>query len=336
MKFMRLLAIGATCSMLLVSCTKERNLTDLGNLVPKTVDQDASLPSITVNGVKLHSEAFGHPDSTLVVCIHGGPGADYRYLLNCQELAGEGYRVVFYDQIGSGLSQRFSKDHYLSNPTVALNYFYEELAGVIAHYKTHPTQKVYLLGHSWGAMLATAYSGKHPAEIQGLVLCEPGGLKWDDVVEYAKNLASYTVFKEEINDGPYLDQFISSETDEHIILDYKFGLYGSSEHPISGDDLRFPGSFWRSGAVLNSVTFELGNQVKPDFSEGIANFNVPVLFFHSEENKAYPVSWAQKVSGVFNTVELFQTSGSHSEMIQTNSIWSSVTKPKVISYFNSL
>ncbi len=50
----------------------------------------------------LHSEAYGHPDSTIIVCIHGGPGGDYRYMLNFKDLADYGYRVVFYDQIGSG------------------------------------------------------------------------------------------------------------------------------------------------------------------------------------------------------------------------------------------
>ncbi|MGL5892748.1 MAG: alpha/beta hydrolase, partial [Bacteroidia bacterium] len=299
-------------------------------------DQDASLPAITVNGVKLHSEAFGHPDSTLVVCIHGGPGADYRYLLNAKELTNHGYRVVFYDQIGSGLSQRFPAEHYLSNPTAAINYFYDELRGVISHYKTHPAQKVYLLGHSWGAMLATAYAGKYPADVQGLVLCEPGGLKWDDVVEYATNLANYAVFNEETNNAPYIDQMLSDETDEHIILDYKWALFGSTKHPISGDDLRLPGSFWRGGAVLNDVTFELGGQVKPDFSAGINNFNVPVLFFYSKENKAYPTTWAEKVSGVFNTVEVVQANGSHSDMIMVNTTWSTFTLPKIVNYFDSL
>lgn len=336
MNFLKLFLLGTLSSSLLFSCAKERELNDPGNLVPKTVDQDAALPSITVNGVKLHSEAHGHPDSTLVVCIHGGPGADYRYLLNAKLLADYGYRVVFYDQIGSGLSQRFPASRYTDNPQAAVNYFYDELRGVIAHYRTHATQKVYLLGHSWGGMLAAAYAGKYPNEVQGMVVCEPGGLKWDDVAEYGRNIASFDLLSENPNSSLYIDQMLADVEDEHIVLDYKWALQGSYAQPATGDDLRMPFSFWRGGAVLNDVIFKIGNEVKPDLSAGLNNFNVPVLFFYSTENKAYPTSWAEKISSSFNTVEVVRAEGSHSSMILEPAVWNNFTQPKIISYFNSL
>ena len=167
----------AFTALLFFSCTKERLINEPGNLVPLTVDQDPGLPSITVNGVMLHSEAYGHPDSTIIVCIHGGPGGDYRYMLNLKDLADYGYRVVFYDQIGSGLSERFPKSSYTSLGTGALDMIYDELSGVIAHYRTHPNQKVFLIGHSWGAMLATAYAGKYPNAIQGLAIAGTRGIE---------------------------------------------------------------------------------------------------------------------------------------------------------------
>lgn len=89
-KQLQFFLIGAVS--LLMSCKK---MDEPGNLVAKTVDQDASVPSITVNGRMLHAEAFGHPDSTIIICIHGGPGADYRYMLNGKDLASRGYRVIF-------------------------------------------------------------------------------------------------------------------------------------------------------------------------------------------------------------------------------------------------
>ena len=44
----------------LFSCEK-MDMDEPGYLVPKTVDEDLSLPSITVNGTMLHAEAFGSP-----------------------------------------------------------------------------------------------------------------------------------------------------------------------------------------------------------------------------------------------------------------------------------
>ena len=37
-------------------------------------------------------------------------------------------------------------------------------------------QKVNLVGHSWGAMLASAYLGQYPEKVDHAVLAEPGFL----------------------------------------------------------------------------------------------------------------------------------------------------------------
>ena len=79
--------IISLAALLSLSCN-DGVIDEPGNLVPRTVDQDPSIPSITVNGAMLHSEAFGPADGSMVVCIHGGPGGDYRYMLNCQNERG--------------------------------------------------------------------------------------------------------------------------------------------------------------------------------------------------------------------------------------------------------
>ena len=326
----------AFIALLFFSCAKERFMNEPGNLVPRTVDQDPSLPSITVNGAMLHSEAFGHPDSTMIVCVHGGPGGDYRYLLNCKDLADYGYRVVFYDQRGSGLSQRFPEQSYTTLGVGALDVIYDELSGVIAYYRTSPNQKVFLIGHSWGAMIVTAYAGKHPDAIQGLAVAEPGGFKWEDVVEFVKKTRAFGLWGELSNNVTYLDQFMTGKEDQHEILDYKQAMLASNNE-ITGDDDTEPGSIWRTGAVINSSLFELAQQYKPDFSEGISNFNVPVLFFYSEKDQGYPDSWAQKISAPYNSVELFKVMGTgHNGIIKDKKAWTEQTLPKLLTYFNSL
>lgn len=324
--------------ILITGCEQEKYIYEPGNLVPKTVDQDPGLPSITVNGVMLHSEAFGHPDSTMVVCIHGGPGSDYRYMLNGKDLADYGYRVVFYDQRGSGLSQRLSRKSYTDLGLGAVEAIYDELSGVIAHYRTSPDQKVFLLGHSWGAMLATAYAGKHPNEIQGMVVCEPGGLIWEDVMTFMGNTRSFSLFGETFNDACYLDQFITTGTSDkgiHEIMDYKYGVMVSS-NAITGDNSLVPGA-WRAGAIINSAFVEIGEKYEPDFSEGISNFNVPVLFLYSEKDKGYPDSWAQKISAPYNSRTLVKIFGTgHDGIVMDTAPWKNQTLPAILGYFKSL
>lgn len=321
-------------AMLSFSCT-DWELDKPGNLVPKTVEDDPELPSITVNGALLHSEAFGPDSGTMVLCIHGGPGGDYRYLLNCIALANYGYRVVFYDQRGSGLSQRFPQRSYTVLGEQALDLMYDELSGVIAYYRTSPNQKVFLMGHSWGGILASGYAGRHPDAIQGLVVCEPGGLKWEDIMDYMKESRSFGLWGELLNDVTYLDQFITGREDEHEILDYKAAML-SSNNDITGESNTEPGSFWRDGAVINLALFEVSEDVKPDFSEGLDNFNVPVLFFYSEKNKAYPDSWAHKISSEFNSAELYKVAGvGHNGIISDDKAWTEITMPRMLAYFNS-
>lgn len=318
---------------LLLSC-ENAVIDETGNLVPPTVDQDPSIPSITVNDAMLHAEAFGPADGSMVVCIHGGPGGDYRYMLNCRDLAEEGYRVVLYDQRGSGLSQRFSKNSFTDLGLGALDLLYDEISGVIAYYRTSPDQNVFLLGHSWGGILASGYTGRNPANVQGLVVWEPGGLEWDDIVDYVEESRSFNLWGEMLNDATYLDQFMTGNRNDHEILDYKMAMITTS-NDITGDDGTEPNSFWRSGAVISAALLEVGEDYEPDFSEGIDNFNTPVLFFYSEKNKAYPDSWAQKISGEYNSAELYQVMEvGHDGMIKNNTAWTEQTLPRILTYLN--
>jgi len=339
-KFILAIAIIATISF---SCSKEKLIDEPGNLVPKTVMEDFTLPAIDINGTKLHSQVFGPLDSTLIICIHGGPGANFRYLLNCKSLADKGYRVVFYDQRGSGLSQRFPKEWYLSYGAEALDKsFYADLKGIINLYKSHSSQKVVLLTQSWGSMLATGYTGKYPNEISGLILAEPGGLKWNDVLEYVGNSRSLGLWSEALNDATYLDQFLTGKENQHTILDYKLALLSASSN-IVGDiksNLGANGIYYKSvrdGAVISAAMFEIGEKYKPDFSAGISQFQPKVLFFYSTNNKAYPDSWAEKITSVYLNKEVVKVNGvGHSGMFDQIETWTNITEPKVVEYLKSL
>ena len=139
----------------------------IDTVVPRTVVDAPDLTSVTIGGVKLHARTFGDPESPPVVVVHGGPGGDSRALLPLRALA-DRYFVVFYDQRGSGLSQR------VTDGELTLDRFYADLDGVVDHFGRG--RKVRVVGHSWGAMLASGYLGRHPEKIAQIVLAEPGFL----------------------------------------------------------------------------------------------------------------------------------------------------------------
>lgn len=325
-----LLSSSIIVLLALTACTKGRHINDEGNLVPQTVIQDASIPSITVNGTKLHAETFGNPANKMLVILHGGPGSDYRYLLNCKQFADNGYYVVFYDQRGSGLSERHDKNSY------TIQTMTDDLDAVINHYKTSPTQKVFLLGHSWGAILATAYVNDHPGVIRGLVLGEPGGFKWKDIKDYLSRARDFHFTSEALNDAAYEDQFITGSENAHAILDYKLALLSSTDaakdNPI-GDAGLLP--FWRYGAVVNKALFDLGEKIQPDWTNNLHLFTTKVFFAYSENNRAYGLNHAQLVSSAYPNVQLAKINGAGHDFISFPDGWSNFF-PLALTYLNSL
>jgi len=327
MKHSYFMAIAIFISCMFGGCDTELRINESGNLVPKTADQDPSIPAIKINNALLHAEAFGPPAGPMIVVLHGGPGADYRYLLNCKEFTNQGYRVVFYDQRGAGLSQRFPKSHY------TMQVLYDDLSGVISYYRTSPTQKVFFLGHSWGAMLASAYINQYPTVISGAILGEPGGLIWKDVEDYISRSRKFEPLSETLSDAVYADQFITGKEDEHAILDYKLMLQVSGESSEIGNEGKVPA--WRSGAVTFNAYLELGDKEKPNWTNNLNKYTPKVLFIYSANNKAYGLSHAQKVSSVYATVQLFKTEGAGHDMLSFPIGWNN-TYPVMLAYLNSL
>lgn len=91
-------------------------------------------------------EAQGHLP---LVVLHSGPGMPSDYLEPLVSLA-EGRRVIFYDQLGCGLS-----DHPYDPELWTIDLFVEELSVVR---RTLGLNHVHLLGHGWGGMLALEHA----------------------------------------------------------------------------------------------------------------------------------------------------------------------------------
>jgi len=88
------------------------------------------------------------------------------------ELAASGYRCVVYDQRGRGASiaDAIDADHINLSASVA------DLEALREHLGL---ERLTLLAHSWGAMLAAAYVASHPERVERPVLVGPGPLFWD-------------------------------------------------------------------------------------------------------------------------------------------------------------
>jgi proline iminopeptidase len=300
-------------------------------LVPPTADQDTSIPSLAVNGTLLHVESYGDPENPLVVVIHGGPGGDFRSLLNARDLADDGFHVVFYDQRGTGLSKREDRSQYRSPDVV--QQFVDDLGAVISHFRNDENQKVFLLGHSWGAMLATAYINQHPQEISGVVLAEPGGLTWPQTKEYLSRSNKVKLFSEALNDALVPQRFIAGRS-THEILDYKasfFSAYENAPGNVLGHAGPYP--FWRNGAVSFQEMNDNAEKYGFDFTTNLDKYPAKVRFLYSENNRAYGSAWAEQVASPFVNVDISVVSNCGHEMIYFG--WTEMY-PQILNYLNQL
>lgn len=319
---------GIGLTFVLLSCEKELDIHESGNLVPKTVVEDISLPSISVNGTTLHAETFGNPDSTLVIFLHGGPGADYQNGLNVKQLVDGGFQVVFYDQRGTGLSQRHDKNTY------SIQLYLDDLTAVIEHYRSSPAQKVFLFGHSWGAMLTAAYINAYPDGIDGAIFAEAGGFNKQLLDEYGEVSRKLNLFSEITNDVLFYDQSLTGRENEHEILDYKLNIASSFSYAEGNDEgIEGPSPFWRNGATVLQAFMDIAENESFDFTTNLNQYQTKVLFLYGENNKSYGLRFAEKEAAFFPKSEIIQIEDTGHEMIYFK--WNSVY-PVVLDYLNSL
>jgi proline iminopeptidase len=322
-----LLAIAIT-SIFFIGCKKEMNINEAGNLVPKTVDQDPTISYIAINGTQLHAETFGNKDSAMVIFLHGGPGSDYRNGLNAKQLADNGYYVVFYDQRGSGLSKRHDRGSY------SIQLMLDDITVVINHYRTSPAQKVFLFGHSWGAMLTAAYINAYPTSINGAIFAEAGGFNKQLLDEYGASSRKLKLFSETTNDVLYYNQFLTAKENEHALLDYKMAIASSYSYAKGNDEgIEGPSPFWRNGAEILQSFMKIANDGGFDFTTNLYQYHTKVLFLYGQNNKSYGLTFAQKEAHYFPNTQISQITGTGHEMIYFK--WNTVY-PIVLTYLNAL
>ena len=123
--------------------------------MPKPIPPPREEGFTTSTAVPLYWVKYGQPSAPSgkgppkLLVLHGGPGADHRYMLPQMLHLGERYDLVFYDQRGGGLSKSDARIPITCQTHV------EDLAAVVAEFSLEPLS---IVGYSWGAMLALLYA----------------------------------------------------------------------------------------------------------------------------------------------------------------------------------
>lgn len=179
-------------------------------------------------GFKTWYKIVGEPsDKAPLVLLHGGPGACHNYMEPYEAIAERtGRQVVTYDQIGCGKSPiPHQEDDFYE-----IQLWVDELDALRDHLGL---KECFLLGHSWGTMLAMEYilRGKGKG-IKGIILAS-GLCSVDQWLEEADRYVSYLPedLADAIREGNKTGDYSSEKAQLGQAIYYARHVEGAGEEP---------------------------------------------------------------------------------------------------------
>ena len=124
---------------------------------------------LSTEDARLFYEVVGAGEPIIVV--HGGPGLDHNYLQPGLDVLAASHTLIYYDQRGTGRSSA-----ELDAASINIDAFVEDIDALR---ETLGYERVSVLAHSFGALIALEYASRHPDRLRGLILMnpvEPGSL----------------------------------------------------------------------------------------------------------------------------------------------------------------
>lgn len=114
---------------------------------------------------KVWTKRIGNNPKIKVLLLNGGPGATHEYF-ECMEsfLPAEGIEFIYYDQLGTGNSDNPNDPSFWDLPR-----FVDEIEQVRKALELNK-DNFYVLGHSWGGILAAEYALKYQQNLKGLII----------------------------------------------------------------------------------------------------------------------------------------------------------------------
>jgi proline iminopeptidase len=119
--------------------------------------------TMALNGTEIFVRRMGTGEPIIVV--HGGPVLEHGYLLPHLAPLAESAELIFFDQRLSGRSAA-----EVDSSSVRLQTFVDDIDSLRA---VLGLERVHVLAHSWGGLLALLYAAQHPDRVGSLILISP-------------------------------------------------------------------------------------------------------------------------------------------------------------------
>lgn len=281
------------------------------------------IPVTTPKGTfNVWTKRIGNNPQIKLLLLNGGPGATHEYF-ECMEsfLPAEGIEIIYYDQLGCGNSQDPKDTSIWDLPR------YVEEVEQVRKALNLTNENFYLLGHSWGGILAMEYALKYQQNLKGLII--------------SNMMASAPEY------GRYADEVLAKQMDPKVLdtirsieaaKDFANPKYMELLYPnfYMKHILRMPLESWpepvnRSFAKMNQslyVTMQgpsefgiSGKLEKWDVKASLKNITVPTLVVGAKHDTMDPAHMEWMSKEVKNGSYLFCPNGSHMSLYDDQEIF---------------
>lgn len=311
---MRLFSLLILCSFLFSCQLKNEKQTDTTNTTSEIQTGNIKLiPIVTPIGqFNVWTKRIGNNPTIKVLLLHGGPACTHEYF-ECFEnfFPQENIEFYYYDQLGS---------YYSDQPTDTslwqLDRFVEEVEQVRKALNLDKNN-FYLLGHSWGGILAMQYALKYQQHLKGLIISD----MMSSAPEY----------------GKYAEDVLSKQMDKNVLdtiraieakKDFSNPTYMRLLTPNFYEKhiCRFPESNWpdpvkRTFKHLNSVIYTqmqgpsefgiAGNLANWNVKDLLKNITTPTLTIGAKYDSMDPEHMKWMSTQFPNGTYLYCANGSH-------------------------
>ena len=168
MKFLTVIC----CLLFLLACNQSPKETTVAQyFAPKDSGVQVAgikmIPITTPVGTfKVWTKTIGNNSRIKVLLLHGGPAMTHEYMEAFESFfPKEGFEMIEYDQLGS---------YYSDQPTDSSLWTTERFVEEVEQVRVAlglTKDNFYILGNSWGGILAMEYALKYQQHLKGLIIC---------------------------------------------------------------------------------------------------------------------------------------------------------------------
>jgi proline iminopeptidase len=268
------------------------------------------------------TKRVGNNPRIKVLLLHGGPGMTHEYLEAFDSyLPRAGIEYYYYDQLGSAYSDQPDEPSLWELPR-----FVEEVEQVRKALKLDKSN-FYLLGHSWGGMLALEYALKYQQNLKALVISNmvPSIPAYS---RYAANVLMPAMDQKALAEIKALEaagKFDDPRYEE--LLMQNFYVYHVLRMPAD----QWPDPLMRAINKINKKIYvpmqgpsELGTSgklVQWDRTADLGRIDVPTLAVGARYDTMEPAQMQKIAKGVKKGRYLFCPNGSHFDMYDDQSTY---------------